>query len=143
MPRCGQSRHPHTGMSALPIAVPARTLPCPCGATMRLKPSRYGLFYGCARWPACEYTHGAHADGTPLGTPADKATRAARIRAHAAFDQLWKPDRRARPYAYAWLRLTLGMTPEDTHIGKFDIHTCARVIAAVAARLERRSHGSA
>ena len=44
-----------------------------------IRNSRFGNFYGCSRYPVCQNTHGAHPDGTPLGKPANKATREARI----------------------------------------------------------------
>ena len=57
-------------------------LACPeCAAPMELRPSRFGQFYGCTRWPACDGTHGAHPNGSPLGTPANRATKDARIEA--------------------------------------------------------------
>lgn len=107
---------------------------CPdCGSDMVLRDSKYGLFYGCVRWPACDATHGAHADGTPLGVPANKETRRARMAAHDSFDQLWKEASKkgrksARKNAYAWLREQLGLTKEECHIGKFDVAMCAKVV---------------
>ncbi len=83
-----------------------RIIGCPkCGAVMRLKHSRYGLFYGCIKWPKCDMVHGAHPDGSPLGKPVNSKTRLKRIAAHEAFDRLWK-DRGSpmnRNQAYAWL----------------------------------------
>lgn len=124
----------------------AAVLTCPeCGAPMRLRESRFGPFFGCTTWPKCDATHGAHPDGTPLGTPADKATKRARIEAHAAFDPLWKdiaevyPNLHgralkrlrglARSRAYQWLAAQLGIPVERCHIGMFDAETCARVVA--------------
>jgi ssDNA-binding Zn-finger/Zn-ribbon topoisomerase 1 len=100
---------------------------------MVLRESRFGLFYGCVRYPACDTTHGAHADGTPLGVPANKETRQARMAAHAAFDQLWQGatkagKKSARHKAYAWLREQLDLTKEECHIGRFDKAMCQRVI---------------
>jgi ssDNA-binding Zn-finger/Zn-ribbon topoisomerase 1 len=116
-------------------------LVCPeCGADMVLRESKYGPFYGCTRYPACDASHGAHPDGTPLGVPADKETKAARIAAHAAFDQLWDKASKAgraaaRRGAYRWLREQLGMTREECHIGRFDKAMCTRVIELCEARL--------
>lgn len=96
-----------------------------------LKKSKYGHFYGCETWhcTACPGAHGAHADGTPLGIPASKATREARMRAHAAFDRLWKgPKARMRRHAaYAWLQEAMGMTADAAHIGRFTIAECDEV----------------
>jgi hypothetical protein len=67
-------------------------------------------------------------------TPADAHTRAARIRAHAAFDTLWKPGPErlmGRNRAYRWLQETLGMEAAEAHIGLFSLELCERVIEAV------------
>lgn len=55
--------------------------PCPeCGARMVLRDSKFGLFYGCASYPRCKATHGAHkATGQPLGIPADGPTKLERM----------------------------------------------------------------
>jgi ssDNA-binding Zn-finger/Zn-ribbon topoisomerase 1 len=107
-------------------------LTCPeCSAPMKLRDSRYGLFYGCTAFPKCKATHGAHPDGAPLGRPADKATKRARMDAHDAFDQLWKDGRMKRRAAYAWMRRALELSPEEAHIGMMDIETCQRLIEAV------------
>ena len=88
-----------------------------CGAEMRLKPSRFGPFYGCVRWPGCEGTAGAHPDGRPLGRPADAGTKLARQCAHAAFDALWKGQIafESRGKAYKWLAEQMGV--KEIHIG--------------------------
>lgn len=76
-----------------------------CGSKMKLRFShKYDRhFYGCVRFPDCLGAHGAHPDGKPLGIPASKETRSARIRAHAAFDKLWQgaDARMNRNQAYA------------------------------------------
>lgn len=134
----------HEGPRAIPKADP---LPCPeCNGRMYLRMAKYGLAYLCQNWPACTGAHGAHPDGKPLGTPASKDVRVARIRAHAAFDELWKDadqltcyapqndgergflKKVARKRAYAWLRDRMNMDREQCHIGDFDIETCARVV---------------
>lgn len=109
-----------------------------CGAPMRLKTSRFGLFYSCRTWPACDGTHGAHPDGEPLGVPADKATKLARRRAHELFDQLYvRRGRMSRSDAYAWLAKRLKLTKDECHIGRFDVARCERVVAVVKERLDR------
>jgi len=118
-------------------------LTCPeCGKPMILRTSRFGPFYGCTGWPDCECTHGAHPDGSPLGTPADRATREARTRAHEAFDALWAPNegegsRTRRKAAYAQLQVIMGMNEEQAHIGKFTLRQCEVLVA----RLEELRHG--
>lgn len=109
-----------------------------CGAPMKLRTARKGRFdgkrfWGCSTWPKCDSTHGAHPDGRPLGIPGDKATKAARIRAHEAFDKLWAGGEMSRGGAYRWMRRALGLTEEQAHIGRFTIADCDRLIAALAA----------
>lgn len=118
---------------------------CPdCGSDMVLRTSRFGLFYGCIRYPACDASHGAHEDGTPLGVPANKETRQARIDAHNTFDLLWKGAtntgrRAARRDAYRWLRDKLGLSKDECHIGLFNVETCKKVITICEERLNGTS----
>lgn len=109
----------------------AQALDCPeCGAPMKLRSSRYGLFYGCTKYPACNGTHGAHPNGAPLGTPADAETKAARIRAHAVFDALWKGPKASltRCGAYLELQSKMGLRSDEAHIGKFTKEQCEQLI---------------
>lgn len=117
---------------------PAPTLTCPmCGAPMVLRKSSWGLMYGCSTFPVCKATHSAHPDGKPLGTPATPEVKAARIRAHTAFDQLWQKNEFSkrtpmeRGEAYAWLRKAMALTEETGHIGMFDLAQCEKLIALV------------
>ncbi len=107
---------------------------CPeCGADMILRPSRFGPFYGCERYPGCGATHGAHkANGEPLGKPANKETKLARMAAPAAFDPVWKEHGAPRGAAYGWLAGRLGIPTERCHVGEFDKETCGRVSAIMA-----------
>lgn len=117
-------------------------LVCPdCGALMEYRFPRDGVRwknprYVCTAEPERHGTHGAHPDGRPMGVPADRATRRARMRAHAAFDTLWKPgpakkQRERRGLAYEALRGHLNMTADECHIGRFTLEDCARVEAFV------------
>lgn len=108
---------------------------CPeCGAKMTLrKTTKFSyknkaprLFYGCSRWPDCSGIHGAHPDGRPLGFPADKPTKEARIRAHEAFDVLWKTGKYKRGEAYKMLAKL--MEREVVHFGEFDLNECEMAI---------------
>lgn len=106
--------------------------------------SRYGPFWACPRF-GCEYLVGAHADGRPLGSPADQRTRRARHRAHEVFDQLWTRGSipgptaaRRRRRAYRWLAKQLRLTPDTCHIGRFNEQLCRRVIELCRQRLERK-----
>ena len=110
-------------------------LPCPqCGGIMKLRMSTKfkSLFYGCQNYPQCDATHGAHRDGSPRGTPGDKATRKARIRAHCVFDRLWQAVEgrdpiMSRPQAYTWLRKAMNLSPDEGHIANFTVEQCDRL----------------
>nr|BDD45321.1 hypothetical protein 40 [bacterium] len=114
------------------------TIPCPkCPGRLRLRRSKYGLFYGCVNYPRCDASHGAHPDGTPLGIPANDETKEWRIKTHNIFDELWG---RENPYldrytkkwrrtiAYMWLGEKMSLSEEECHIGRFDIYKCKEAI---------------
>ena len=67
-----------------------------------------------------------------MGIPANRETKDARIRAHAAFDALWEPGKfyerkHRRKKAYAWLAKQMGS--EEVHMGEMTIEECEMVIA--------------
>ena len=97
---------------------------------MKLRPSKYGLFYGCPMYPACYHTIGAHPDGRALGIPGDFKTRDARTRVHAAFDPIWKSNHMKRWDAYIWMKKALGINGE-AHIGEFDYAMCERLLQVI------------
>jgi hypothetical protein len=100
---------------------------CPekdCDGRMVLRSSKHGLFYGCSNYPRCKGSHGAHPDGSPLGTPADKETKRARIRAHFFFDRLWHEGIMTRTEAYAMLAEALHVKPIFAHIALMDATMC-------------------
>lgn len=100
-----------------------------------------GLMFLCVNYPQCDSYCGAHNNGKPLGTLANKETRMARNRAHQLFDPIWKPDtddRRTQNFpliprrqAYNYLAEYLGINPEVCHIANFDIATCNKVVEFV------------
>jgi len=101
-----------------------------CQSPMVLRTSRYGKFWGCSQFPKCRGTHGAHqADGRPLGIPADKETKLARIEAHKAFDRLWKSGKMSRTAAYRWLQEAMKLPGFEVHIGKFTKEQCIHLVA--------------
>ena len=110
---------------------------CPdCGANMRLRQSKFGLFYGCEAYPACKGSHGAYPDGRPRGIPGNKVTRDARILAHRTFDKLWDDSatgysKMTRAAAYRWMQRVMGVTKELAHIGMFNIPMCTKLIILV------------
>lgn len=109
-------------------------LTCPdCGEPMELLWTRRCRYYRCSAYPHCCVTHGAHPDGMPMGTPADKETRGWRIAAHGAFDRLWMQPGACmeREQAYQWMMYALGLTRAQAHIGRFDAEQCRRLITKV------------
>lgn len=127
-------------MAKLPgmYQVKMRSLECPeCGANMILRETskfkhKDGLnrkFYGCTNYPHCTATHGAHPNGEPLGHPGDKATKQARMDAHAVFDDLWRSGTFSRSGAYKWLAKKLGV--EEVHFGEMSEKECREAIEVI------------
>lgn len=95
----------------------------------------YGRQYG--KWPfaymcstpKCDSYVGIHPrTDIPLGTLADKATRAARKKAKAVFAPKWEEGEMTQDEAYAWMARELGIADVNhCHVGWFDIETCNRV----------------
>lgn len=99
------------------------------------RPDLYGLnFYQCR---PCDAYVGCHKGTTdPLGRLANAELRAAKSRAHLAFDPLWKNKFfRSRTRAYNWLAAQLKIEKSECHIGMFDAAMCRRVVALVDAYL--------
>lgn len=116
-----------------------------------LYPHRYDLqerrFWRCAPCDAWVGTHRDSPKHAPLGRLANAELRAAKQRAHAAFDPLWKAKMRrdsvskgnARAAGYKWLAEQLGVKASQCHIGMFDVETCERVVEACAPYLAREA----
>ena len=117
-------------------------LVCPdCGSPMERKVGKYGLFYGCIRWPECDCVYGAHQDtGEPLGTPAERKVRTLRIMAHNAFDTLWKGPKAPmnRNKAYKWMAEAMGIKRKDAHIGAFTAEQCTLLVDEVDSLIRAR-----
>lgn len=76
-----------------------------CSNKLHLRDSEYGIRYlpiSCER-EHCDGALGAHPDGIPVGKPADRRAKAARVIAHEEFDRLWKNGKMTRSRAYAWM----------------------------------------
>ena len=119
------------------------TIRCPyCGANAKLRPATvvYGdaalnknsYVYVCDRYPTCDAYVAAHEESKlPMGTLANGELRNKRIRAHHAFDQLWKSGRMTKKEAYRWLQMQFGLRSlllELAHIGMFGEYVCDRLI---------------
>lgn len=107
------------------------TLSCPyCGKAAELVtgeviyPHREDLahlkFWACLPCDAYVGTHKNSEEAKPLGTLANKATRTARMRAHAAFDPIWKNGHMSRSNAYEIMAMALGYELSDCHISMMD-----------------------
>lgn len=77
----------------------------------------------CGAYVSCHKT-----GAVPMGTPADKATRDARRKAHKAFDSLWKCGTMTRWEAYLWLAEQMGLPQDKAHIGMFNAAQCETVV---------------
>lgn len=122
-----------------PIAAP-ECLECGRAATLstsqRIYPHRPDLWNRPMWVCECGAYVGCH-DGTerPKGRPAGKATRRARMDAHAAFDRLWQAKQKregcskskARNAGYDWLADQLGLTRRTCHIGSMSAEDARRV----------------
>lgn len=92
----------------------------------------FGMLWACT----CGAYVGCHPGSIlPLGRLADRELREAKKAAHAVFDPIWKKEiengakhRAARTFGYAWLAKELGISPDQCHIGWFDVEQCQRVI---------------
>lgn len=101
----------------------------------------YGKIWYCEPCQAWVGVHRVSRRMVPLGRLANAQLRKIKVRAHAAFDPLWrgKMERdkcsktKARDTAYAWLAIQLGIPVRRCHIGYFDERECQRVIDACAA----------
>lgn len=107
---------------------------CPyCGKPAELVDDEviYGRSYGHkAYWcKPCDAYVGCHkGTETPMGRLANRELRKWKMRAHAAFDMIWKCRYMRRYNAYAWLAEELNIPAEQCHIGMFDVDMCKKVI---------------
>ena len=117
-----------------------RKVICPyCGAQADYTDSKniyhghsYGMIYICR---ACDAYVGVHnGSDMPKGTLANAELRYWRRLAHAAFDPLWQSGAfyRRRNAAYSWLSEKMALSKEETHIGRFDIEACKKLINIIS-----------
>lgn len=94
----------------------------------------HGMMFLCR---PCKAYCGVHPNtNIPLGRLANKSLREWRIKAHAAFDPLFKSNYMTRPEAYAWLSFNLKLPIIVTHIGMFGVDTCKKVVELCKKELE-------
>lgn len=83
-------------------------------------------FYLCR---PCDAYVGCHpTTSKPLGRLANKSLRILKMKAHAAFDPIWKQGGVTRKVAYDWLSRAMGIDSKITHIGMFNEKDCEKVI---------------
>ncbi|QHW35776.1 hypothetical protein GZH47_33320 (plasmid) [Paenibacillus rhizovicinus] len=118
---------------------------CPyCGspAVFMTHKEFYGRDYGgnvyvCRPCDAYVGTHGR--SKAPLGTMANAELRRYRNQAHAAFDPIWKSKSMHRTAAYRWMQKVMDLTPQEAHIGMFDVPKCIKLVEICS---RYRSHSS-
>lgn len=81
-----------------------------------------------------------HTGTEPLGTLADKETRAWRIKAHNAFDPVWKNGWMTRVAAYQMLREKSGLAESYAHISKMTAPQCKLVVEWFLPMLNQRTN---
>lgn len=110
---------------------------CECGEQAvfvkrdKIQSGKEGYIYYCQ---SCGNMVGVHV-GTniPFGIPADKETRALRIKCHQLFDQKWNtPEEREE--MYLWLMEKMGLNKAQTHFGKFNKTQCREALKILSAR---------
>jgi hypothetical protein len=115
---------------------------CPyCGKEPKFVDSKiiygvsYGMVYLCED---CNAYVGVHKNSTKAkGRLAKANVRKNRMKAHEAFDKLWKSGLMPRHKAYMKLSRYL-RTPRDfTHIGMFDSETCLKVVEFAKKQTEK------
>lgn len=106
----------------------------------------FGMVYRCK---PCKAWVGVHnkTSKRALGRLANKELRDWKIRAHDAFDQLWKrkmkkdkvSKSKARNAGYDWISKELNIPREYTHIGMFDVEQCKQVVILCQPFAEQRA----
>ena len=99
----------------------------------------YGKLWYCGCVPGGVRVGCHRGTAKPLGTMADAKLRALRMRAHEAFDPLWRGGILSRHKAYKWLALSLDISRKKCHIGMFDEAQCLEVERIC---FERRRNGA-
>ena len=99
---------------------------------MLTKPTQYGPRHYCPV-AGCDVM----CWGGSTSTPADKATRDARIAAHVEFNRM--AELIPKGAAYRWLAQEMGLDQKKCHIGMFNIDQCKQVVRLILARTDLRT----
>jgi len=89
---------------------------------------RKKVFWMCDRCDAYVGVHKNSPTYKPMGRLANAELRAAKVRAHEAFDPMWTEGYRTRSQAYSRLAFLLKINKVDCHIGRFDLDMCKKVV---------------
>ena len=86
----------------------------------------YGYIHIC---DSCGAFVGCHPNSKiALGTVANTELRELRKTCHKYFDVMWKSGRVSRTGAYKWLQKSMQLSPEEAHIGMFDVDKCKKLL---------------
>ena len=100
----------------------------------------WGGIWVCEHYPKCDSYVGCHkGTHTPLGKMADKETRQARVKAHNAFDKLWRNGEMTRHEAYEWLQKILSIKKSKAHIALFSKERCNKLIEIINSDYEPKT----
>ena len=123
-----------------------RKIFCPyCGSPAVLRNGSYVYgkdsiakkLYVCSKYPVCDAYVGVFKDNlTPKGTLANSELRNKRIRAHKAFDEIWRSGIMSRGQAYQWMQHKFGLSKDQAHIGCFSDYMCLQLLKACNEVLE-------
>lgn len=84
---------------------------------------RYWMCKPCGAYVGCH-----NGSIQPFGTLADKELRVLRVKAHKAFDPMWKKTSMSRNNAYRWLSKKMRVCRTKCHISMFNVEQCNQVI---------------
>lgn len=102
---------------------------CPiCNGEMVLRHNLYRAWYGCLRWPHCRGSHSAHADGRPMGFPADEETKKLRREGHEAFEACRIRCNLTKTKMYRILARLMELPRKRCHFGMFNAEQCEQAI---------------
>lgn len=96
----------------------------------------YGMIWLCRPCNAYVGVHKNSKNHAPLGRLANAELREWKVKAHAAFDPIWRmmmireriSKSQARKKTYLWLGSQLRIAYPQCHIGMFDVDQCKRVV---------------
>lgn len=88
----------------------------------------YGMIWLCRPCGAYVGVHKGSPSAEPKGTLAKPELRLLRKQAHEAFDPLWISGGMSRVEAYRHLQEIMDLSPDEAHIGRFNVEQCRTLI---------------